>query len=229
MELLSPEEQKALLDLGRQHSYQPGEHLVQEGQRSTGVYILESGCAKVTGNTIDGKLVTIDIRVAGDLVGEFATLDGGPRSNTVTAATRLNSRFVSQPDFHTFLDAHSSAARATSRSITAKLRFSSGQRLDMRVSSPEVRLARVLGHLCGRPRREEDGGGVLIAVQLSQHEIADLIGSSQPNVQRAFAYLRRRKVVDTEYRRQVILNPELLESIANLRDTDIQDITTARP
>lgn len=221
IELLTPPEQASLIYLGRQHAFHPGQHLVQEGQLSTGVYILISGCAKVTGNTVDGKLVTIDIRVAGDLIGEFATLDNGPRSNTVTAATRLTTRFVTQREFHRFLDSHPSAARAISRSITAKLRFSSGQRLDMRVSSTEVRLARVLAHLCERygvpcPR------GLLIDVPLSQREIADLIGSSPPNVQRAFAYLRRRGVVLTEYRRQLITDQPLLRRIADLRDPEVQ-------
>lgn len=219
--LLSQAERDCILTTGRERVFRPGEDLVQEGQRSTGVFILISGCAKVTGNTIDGKLVTIDIRVKGDLVGEFATIDNGPRSNTVTAATRLTTRFISQPDFNKFLDTHPSAARATSRSITAKIRFSSGQRLDMRVTSAKVRLARVLRHLASRFGTPHDEG-LLIDVPLTQREIADLIGSSPPSVQRAFSYLRDRKVVLTRYRRQYITDMELLRAIADLRDPGIQ-------
>jgi CRP-like cAMP-binding protein len=222
LELLSPKEQATLTCLGGQQVFLPGQHLVQEGHESTGVYVIIFGCAKVTGNTIDGKLVMLDIRVAGDLVGEFAALDAAPRSSTVTAATRLTARFIPQPEFHRFLDAHPAAARAISRSIALKLRFSTSQRLDMSVGSTEVRLARILGYLSDRygvPAPE----GVVIDVPLSQCEIADLTGSSQPSIQRAFAYLRRRNVVLTRYRRQVIANQKLLRSIADLRDAEMRD------
>jgi CRP/FNR family cyclic AMP-dependent transcriptional regulator len=219
IESLSPKEQAVLINLGRRQVFLPGQHLVQEGEVSTGVYVLISGCAKVTGNTIDGKLVVLDIRIAGDLVGEFAALDAAPRSSTVTAATRLTVRFIPQPEFHRLLDARPAVARAMSRSITLKIRFSTSQRLDMSVGLTEVRLARILGHLADRygvPSPE----GLLINVPLSQCEIADLVGSSQPNIQRAFAYLRRRNVVLTTYRRQVITNQGLLRRIADLRDAE---------
>jgi hypothetical protein len=107
IDFLSPLARAALISAGSQQDFQPGQHLVREGERSTGVYLLLSDCAKVTGNTIDGKLVTIDIRVAGDLVGEFAALDGGLRSSTVTAATSVAVRFISQPEFRRLLSAHS--------------------------------------------------------------------------------------------------------------------------
>jgi CRP-like cAMP-binding protein len=220
IESLSPEDQISFINLGKPRVFQPGQHLVLEGQKATGVYILISGCAKVTGHTIDGRQVTLDIRVAGDLVGEFATFDGAPRSSTVTAATPLAARMIPQSEFHEFLGDNSAVARAVSRSITLKLRFSTSRRLDMSVGSTEVRLARVLGHLSDRhgvPAPE----GLLIDVPLSQYEIADLAGASQPNVQRAFAYLRRREVVLTRYRQQVITDRDLLWRIADLRDAEI--------
>lgn len=221
IDFLSPQARAALISAGSQQYFQPGQHLMREGERSTGVYLLLSGCAKVTGNTIDGKLVTIDIRVAGDLVGEFATLDDGPRSSTVTAATSLAVRFISQPEFRRLLDAHPTVARAISQSMTAKLRSSTSRWLDTSIGSAEVRLARLLIDLSDRhgiPSPE----GLLINVPLSQGEIADLIGVSQPSVQRAFAYLRHRAAVRTRYRRQLIADQELLRRIADLRDAEMQ-------
>jgi CRP/FNR family transcriptional regulator, cyclic AMP receptor protein len=221
IDFLSPQARAALISAGSRQDFQPGQHLVREGERSTGVYLLLSGCAKVTGNTIDGKLVTIDIRVAGDLVGEFAAFDGRPRSTTVTAATSVAVRFFSQPEFRRLLDAHPTVARATSQSMTTKLRSSTSRRLDTSVGSVEVRLARLLDYLSDRygiPSPE----GLLINVPLSQGEIADLIGASQPSVQRAFAYLRHRAAVRTRYRRQLIADQELLRRIADLRDAEMQ-------
>jgi CRP/FNR family cyclic AMP-dependent transcriptional regulator len=219
---LSPRDQMTFLSLGSTSAFRPGEQLVSEGQQATCVYLLVTGCAKVTGTTIDGNRVMLDIRVAGDLVGEFAALDGALRSATVTAATRLATRYIPQADFHRFLDSHPVAARAVSRSIAVKLRFTTSQRLDMGVALTEVRLARVLeclGDLHGAPSPE----GLLIDVPLSQSEIADLVGVSQPNLQRAFAYLRRREVVITRYRQQVITNRQLLRRIADMRDDDVKE------
>jgi CRP/FNR family transcriptional regulator, cyclic AMP receptor protein len=218
---LSPEEQDEFVGLGAPRVFRAGQHLVMEGQDATGVYVLVSGCAKVTGNTIDGTRVMLDIRVAGDLVGEFAAFDGVPRSNTVTAATPLAAQFIGFTEFHRFLNGHPATARAVSRSIASKLRFSTTQRLDMSVGLTEVRLARVLTYLSDRygvPSPE----GTLIDVPLNQEEIADFAGASQPNIQRAFAYLRRRNVVLTRYRQQIVVDQGLLRRIADMRDPDMK-------
>jgi CRP-like cAMP-binding protein len=65
--------------------FPPGEHLVEEGATSGGFYVITEGEAVVTvgGNEV-ARLPT------GSYFGEVAVIDGGPRSATITAATRVN-------------------------------------------------------------------------------------------------------------------------------------------
>jgi CRP/FNR family transcriptional regulator, cyclic AMP receptor protein len=65
--------------------FPPGEHIVEEGSTSGGFYVMTEGEARVT---VGGREVA---RLpAGSYFGEVAVIDGGPRSATITAATRVN-------------------------------------------------------------------------------------------------------------------------------------------
>lgn len=74
--------------LGSSHAveYQPGVHIVTEGERGKGFFVLTRGTAKVS---IDGKEVsTLE---PGSYFGEIAVIDGGPRTATISAETAVGS------------------------------------------------------------------------------------------------------------------------------------------
>ena len=66
--------------------------------------------------------------------------------------------------------------------------------------------------MCGRPHA---GGGVEIAVPLSQPELAAMIAIAQATVQKAIHELRDRELIATGYRRIVLADPARLRSLAD--------------
>ena len=210
----------SLIALGVPQEFPPGKNLIHQGERGTRVYVLLDGVAKITGNTIDGKSVLIDIRVSGELFGEMAVLDGGPRSATVTAATQMLTRCIGQGEFLGYLEAHPAAWREVARAFSAKVRLVTEYQLTASVGSVRIRLARLLIHLAGRCA-VPSADGERLGVPLNHDEIAEMIGSSQPDVQRAFAYLRSRGAVRTAYRTQVITDRRLLTQIAEMTDIEL--------
>jgi CRP-like cAMP-binding protein len=216
---LTSEDRKELMNLGESQEFRLGDSMICQGGRGNRVYVLLSGAAKITGSTIDGKSLLLDVRVSGELIGEIAALDDRPRSATVTAACPVRTRSIRQREFFRFLDDHPAAWRELARAISAKVRLTTEYQLTFNVRSVPVRVAHALLYLTQR-WRIPCAQGERVGVPLTHTEIAELIGSSQPDVQRAFAYLRGKGAVRTEYRSQIITDRKLLEQIANMADND---------
>ncbi|WP_204042828.1 Crp/Fnr family transcriptional regulator [Acrocarpospora phusangensis] len=206
MGMLGGAEQHALLAKGVRRGFPAGETLVSEGDRRDEVYLLVSGFVKIFGNTYDGRQVLLSIRTTGDLIGELAALDGEPRSATVTAATKTETRMFGSETFRSFLDGHPSTAQAVQRYVNRKLRLATRHRIDVGGASVLVRLARVLDRLAvSHGRRTE--AGIRIEVPLSQVELAALVGAAEPSVHRALSELRQRGILVTGYRHIVVADP----------------------
>ena len=64
--------------------FEPGQHIVQEGELGETLYVVLSGEAKVVRR---GR--TVARMYPGDVFGELSALDGGPRTASVIAVTRV--------------------------------------------------------------------------------------------------------------------------------------------
>jgi CRP-like cAMP-binding protein len=213
---LAAADRDVLLALGAERTFRPSQTLISEGSRDAYTYLLVRGCAKVLGNSTDGRAVLLSIRVAGDLVGELAALDGKPRSASVVAATPVAARAISQPVFLRYLDGRPHAARVIYAAVITELRRSTTHRVWVNAAPAQVRLALVLSHLVeahGRPCSD----GIRLDVPLSQPELASLVGVSEPTLHRALADLRTRDIIRTEYRHLVVRDPAALDALTSPR------------
>lgn len=200
-----PEEQAELLTLGTQRSYRRGEVLLHEGDVGTHLLILLRGCVKILGTSGAGETVLLAVRLAGDMVGELSMIDGLPRSATVvTASPTTTVRSVSHSEFSAYLERRPSVATSMNRAVSLKLRQATRFRSDVSGKSVLVRLARVLNQLGSSYGMAAPAGGVLIDVQLTQTELAELIGAAEASIQRALGELRERGLVQTGYRQLLL-------------------------
>ncbi|MBX9392078.1 Crp/Fnr family transcriptional regulator [Streptomyces sp. TRM72054] len=157
--------------------------------------------------------VLLAVRGPGDLVGEFAAIDGGPRSASVIAAGTVSVRTIGGAEFRAFLRERPQAAEAVQRSITAKLRSATRYRIDTGGGSVTARVARTLDTLV-RMYGRADAGCVRIDLPLTQGDLAALAGVSQAGVQRALRQLRAADAVATEYRGTVVRDVTALRRAA---------------
>src|SRR5207245_2420416 len=77
----------------------PSRILIRQGEQSRFVFVILDGVVKVTGQANGGRDALLAIRMGGDIVGEFAALDAGPRSATVTTCGALVARIIKSGDF----------------------------------------------------------------------------------------------------------------------------------
>ena len=81
---LSRPELRRVVEAGRELEFPAGRMIVQEGAVASDFYLILSGRA-----TVSRGLRSIRRLDTGDFFGEISVLDGGPRSATIMAETRL--------------------------------------------------------------------------------------------------------------------------------------------
>jgi CRP/FNR family cyclic AMP-dependent transcriptional regulator len=211
--MISAEDRDQLLALGTTRTLPPGRQLLVEGRQDTHVEIIRQGHVKVT-TSVGGVPRLLAIRLPGDLVGEFAAFTGNGRSATVTTCGEVVSTVIKQADFVPFVARHPQVATQITVTVGRRLRWANERRSEFSAFPVHVRLARVLGQIaasCG----EAVGDGLLIGVELSQTELATLIGAREDTVQRALRLLRERGLLRTGYRRIVVLDEPGLRRLAD--------------
>lgn len=175
--------------------------------------MLLAGVVKVTGRTHDHRDALLAVRMGGDLVGEFAAVDGRPRSATVTSCGPVAARVVSRPAFLDCMRREPRIAQAVNESIVTKLRVANDRRIDFTGCDAATRLARVI-HQIALTYGDPVGAGAVIRWPITQPELATLSGAAEPTVHKALRRLREAGAVTTGYRTIRVENLELLETIA---------------
>ncbi|MBX9392508.1 Crp/Fnr family transcriptional regulator [Streptomyces sp. TRM72054] len=191
--------------------------LLHEGDHTQELVVLHEGLVKVSARLDRDRVSLMDIRIAGDVVGEMAAMGVGPRSATVTACGDVVAAVVPRHELEAFLLAHPEMSLSLIQMVCGRLRRSDRLRLELGGYPVPVRLARVLVELAesyGRPAetfRGPNWNKMRIEVNLSQSELAALTASTTDTVHKALAHLRKRKIITTGSRRTSV------EDMARLR------------
>jgi CRP/FNR family transcriptional regulator, cyclic AMP receptor protein len=209
---LSPASRNELLTLGTTRPFPPGRRLFQEGDRDNHVELLRRGFVKVT-SLADGRETLLSIRVPGNVLGELGAVSGEPRSATVTTCGVVISSRIDRAVFERFLRRHPDAALLVTAMVGQELHWANQRRTDFAAYPAPVRLARVLAEIadaCGEPTEN----GLSIRVELSQSELATMIGTADVTVQKAVRALRRAGLIRTGYRQITVNDIERLRARA---------------
>ncbi|MGB5756699.1 MAG: Crp/Fnr family transcriptional regulator [Acidimicrobiales bacterium] len=184
-----------------------------EGEHPDHVLVILSGHLKLSRLSTDGKELLIEIREAGELVGELGAIDREPRSATATAVGPLEAIVIPAGRFEELLTQRAKVSLAVLRLVTSRLRQSTGRRLEAGIGDA---FARLCGRLVELAERHETGadGTIEIHSSLTQQELADWIGAARDAVVMALHRLRELGWVETGRRRNRILDIEAMRGEA---------------
>lgn len=199
--LLTEEEAAALHAAGRPRRWERGATLCTEGDVSDWVLLLTSGRVKVSSHTGSGTEVVLAIRGPGALLGEFAAIDGLPRSATVTALEPVEG--VTIGDFPAYLRENGRVAVLLMRMLIGKMRDADRKRIEYGAFDTTGRVATRLVELAER-YGERVGDAVRVTLPLSQDELAGWTGASREAVSKALRALRARGLIETGRRRVTV-------------------------
>ncbi|MEU0370908.1 Crp/Fnr family transcriptional regulator [Streptomyces sp. NPDC006283] len=227
LDALTPQDRATLIALGAPRVHESGAVMIRERDTSTFVLLLLSGWAVVSVDTDRGGRLILALRGAGEVVGDLAAVDRGPRSATVTALGDVRTVAVSGERFRGFLAARPQATALIMRQLSGRLRSSDVERRSLasvsvlqRLAARLVELGRRVGRLC-----EE---GTVIDLPLPQHDLAAAIGATREAVAKALRLLREQGVVRTAHRRLIVTDMDLLRLLADGREQPPQRRTTKK-
>ncbi|MFI9150544.1 SAV_2336 N-terminal domain-related protein [Streptomyces sp. NPDC053367] len=210
---LERRDRERLLALGRARTYARREVLLRRNDPSREVLLIVSGRAKVTASSPHGYEALLGLRGPGDLVGEEASLDGGPRSVTVTALEQVDVVAMTGDTLSRFLQRHPAVSQHLLAVMTERMRQADRRHLQHASMTTRERLAALLLDLARTHGRRTEAG-ILLDLPLTNQELAGAVGASREATQRTLKELRGRNIVATSRNGIEILHPEQLRAVA---------------
>lgn len=187
-----------------------GEVLFREGDSGDKLYIVIEGKVKLGRSSSDGRENLLAILGPGQMFGELSLFDPGPRSATVTGVTDAQFLSLSHDDLMRWLSGRPSVALGLLSQLAARLRKANDVVADLVFSDVPGRVAKALLDLADRFGRTADDG-VHVHHELTQEELAQLVGASRETVNKALADFASRGWLRLEPRSVVILDVERMK------------------
>jgi CRP/FNR family transcriptional regulator len=198
-------------------SFSKGAILYQEGEKTTGVYVVLEGRAKLSVNSAQGKTLVLGIFGPGTILGLAAAILGRTHPTTAEVQTSTKVFFVPRLELVREMRGDATVARQAARLVSETCYFILGKMRAVDLSQSGVqKLARcLLGLLDQNPSSSE---GAAPKLGLSQETLAQMVGLSRETVTRLLSRLRRRSVVDWKRSGLVIRDRSALEKLADFSD-----------
>jgi CRP-like cAMP-binding protein len=190
-----------------------GEILFREGDIGDELYVVMDGKVKMGRTSADGRENLLSVLGPGQMFGELSLFDPGPRSSTVTAVTDAELLALGQDQLLSWLTGRPEVARGLLLQLASRLRGLNDQVADLVFSDVPGRVAKALLDLARRFGKPADGS-VHVHHDLTQEELAQLVGASRETVNKALADFVHRGWIRLEQRAVVILDVERLTNRA---------------
>ncbi len=191
-------------------SLKRGEVLFNEGDDGNQLYVVTEGKIKLGRTSPDGRENLLAILGPAQMFGELSFFDPGPRSATATSVTDVTVQSLSHEALMPVLSSHVEVAMALLNQLAGRLRRTNEVVGDLVFSDVPGRVAKALLDLASRfGRKAEDG--VHVNHDLTQEELAQLVGASRETVNKALADFASRGWLRLEPRSVVILDLERLQ------------------
>jgi CRP-like cAMP-binding protein len=200
---LAPKALDFLAERANQLDLERGHTLFHQGDEGDTLYVVASGLVKVWVSSGEGGEMVLATLRTPDAFGELSAVDGRPRS---ASATTLEPTTVLALDRATLLDAvhrHPGVADGMLRALGGLARRITEQTSDLVFLDLAGRLAKTLATLADRDGRVE-GDAVVLALPLTQTELAEMVGGSRQSVNQSLKMFQNRGFLELRGRDVVI-------------------------
>jgi CRP/FNR family transcriptional regulator, cyclic AMP receptor protein len=163
-----------------------GERLFSEGDDGDKLYIILEGKIKLTKAAPDGRENLLSVHGPGEMFGELSLFDPIPRTSSATAVTSARLAGIAHDEMRTWLSSRPEVAMHLLQALAQRLRRINDVKADLVFTDVPGRVAKALLDLADRfgvmtPE------GVQVNHDLTQEELAQLVGASRETVNKALA------------------------------------------
>ncbi|MEI6216437.1 MAG: Crp/Fnr family transcriptional regulator [Actinomycetes bacterium] len=186
-----------------------GDDLFKEGDEGDRLYVVVEGKLKLGTSSGDGRENLLSILGPGEMFGELSLFDPGPRTATATAVTDARLLSLANDQVIGWVTRHPQVSLQLLGRLAQRLRRTNEVLADLVFSDVPGRVAKALMDLGSRFGVQKDDG-LHVNHDLTQEELAQLVGASRETVNKALADFAARGWVRLEPRAVVVLDFERL-------------------
>ena len=188
----------------------PRAHVIfAEGEPGDRLYIIVSGKVKIGRRSGDGRENLLAVFGPSDMFGELSIFDPGPRTSTATTVTEVRAVTMDRAALHEWIGKRPEIAEQLLRVIARRLRRTNNSLADLIFTDVPGRVAKALLQLAQRFGSQE-AGMLRVTHDLTQEEIAQLVGASRETVNKALADFAHRGWLRLEGKSVLIQEPDRL-------------------
>ncbi len=187
-----------------------GDVLFSEGDIGDKLFLIDAGKIKLGHTAPDGRESLIAVLGAGEMLGELSLFDPGPRTATAVAVTKSKVLWMGHDALLPWLVGRPDLAVSLLASLARRLRRTNEAVADLVFSDVPGRVAKALLEL-GSKFGENSADGLLVSHDLTQEELAQLVGASRETVNKALADFSQRGWIRIEQRQVTLRDVERLE------------------
>ena len=186
-----------------------GEHLFNEGDGGDRLYVVLDGKIKLTRAAADGRENLLSVLGPGEMFGELSLFDPRPRTASAVAVTDAHLAGLGHDYLRHWLTGRPDVAMHLLRALAQRLRRTNDVMADLVFTDVPGRVAKALLDLADRFGEEQDGG-LEVHHDLTQEELAQLVGASRETVNKALADFSARGWLQLHAKSVLILDRDRL-------------------
>jgi CRP/FNR family cyclic AMP-dependent transcriptional regulator len=186
-----------------------GSVIYTDGDPGNQLYVVISGKVKIGLSSPAGRERLLTVMGPSDMFGVVSMFDSGTRTATATALTDVRAIALDRIRLRVLMTGHPVIAEQLLQMLAHRLRLTDNTLAAMISADGPGRLANQLLTLAQRFGRQEQDG-LRVTHDLTQEEIAHLIGSSRETVNKALANFTHRGWIRVDGKSVLIREPERL-------------------
>ena len=198
--------------------FETDEEIFTKGDAGSALWGALTGRVCIYTLSPEGEEAILNVLEPGEIFGEIALIDGGPRTASARAMDAGDFLQIHRDHFVRFLHEHPELGISMMPVLCERVRMNVEFIENVVFLNLPARLAKrlvTLAEVHGRP----DPRGVRIAFKLSQQDLAHMVGATRERVNKELGPWRERGVIDFEEGMIVICQPDALKRLAGHRST----------
>lgn len=187
-----------------------GDHLYEEGEVDDKLYVVIEGKVKLTRTSPDGREVLAGVQGPGEMFGELAMFDPTYRTSTAAAVTDARLAVIAHSDLRDVLARRPALALLLLKVLAQRLRVITDTTTNLIFTDVPGRVAKALLELADKFGVRQENG-VQVNHDLTQEELAQLVGASRETVNKALADFASRGWIQLSAKSVLLIDSDRLK------------------
>jgi CRP/FNR family transcriptional regulator, cyclic AMP receptor protein len=185
------------------------DRVFEEGASGNQLYVVLDGKIKLTRAAADGRENLLSVLGPGEMFGELSLFDPRPRTASAVAVTDSRLGALAHDDLRRWLTGRPDVALHLLQALAQRLRRANDVMADLVFTDVPGRVAKALLDLADRFGEPRDDG-LQVNHDLTQEELAQLVGASRETVNKALADFAARGWLQLSAKSVLLIDPERL-------------------